>query len=287
MIPLIIPTLPGHEDDVLHNPQTAQSDSESAQRKLPINRAKYLSGTYGSVEPRRFYLSRLNDIEEYEDGSRKRKLATFIEKRQPQQTADALDHDQDYIMAEGDRAPELARAENTEMSAGQPLRKKPTSAARRGKEATLLRSTETSEPENDLGLALQKFAAEQFRGLQEDHSFKSQLLRNLDHPLRDQVSNAHDRGEDKMDTTEEEGYVEEIYIRHSNFKLSSSMDTFADGGKGVGYLVINEEDQPFWEDCALDGIQKDWDSDQDWDSEQDDENGMRQRPLLALCKGKC
>lgn len=277
LIPRILPTLPGHEDDVLHKTQNEEAPSNAACTTPPPAEEGRHNDTNGPIEPRRFCLSQSRNFNRPPERPLKRKLAVFVETRQPRDALNGAVQSNGEATNQGNDATEMKEDEIMELSAGQPPRKKPTLAARLRKEEKLPGYVEKQGPIDQLGDTLQAYAAEQYEDDREHPSFKNPVPETLVPPQQEDPD-AHINDEDEMDIFEEEGYIEDIYIRHPNANLSSSIDTCAMSKNGVGYLVINKEDEPFWEAC---GAEDDWESDQDWDSEQDDENGRPGRPLIA------
>lgn len=71
-----------------------------------------------------------------------------------------------------------------------------------------------------------------------------------------------------MDTSDEEDYVYDTYVRTKEPVMLPSMDKDDAAHDKIGYLVITEQDQPFWETYF-----EDEDSEKEFESDDEDENG--------------
>lgn len=71
-----------------------------------------------------------------------------------------------------------------------------------------------------------------------------------------------------MDTTDDDDYVYDIYIRATQSSKVIKSDTTDPSSASIGYLIITEHDVPIWETY----LEED-EEENDWDSEDEDENG--------------
>ena len=283
LIPLIIPTLPGHEDDVFHDTLPVHVSNDVAGRPNLPEGEEAQKRSLPPVQPRRFFFSKQNILSGSHTGSGKRKrddLAVFVEKVQPRPKDASSSGFQPYYASQNSTVSRIGQEEDANMSDSPPPHKKPSTSAR-------IRTPRSQIKEPDLGLeqALQQYAAEEHekhtRGALGLAHLQPELARRKDGLISTKSSEGEI--EDQMDDSEDGEYVYDTYMRHEAAKLSSTMDTYRAAGKGIGYLVINKEDEPFWEAYADDEAS----SDNEWDSEQDDENGTIWKSLQGLEQIQC
>lgn len=242
LMPRIIPTLPGREDEPLDVQKTSRTRRPDG---LAVDKAEL---GFSTQQPRRFFLSKPRGVVQSQDANKKRKTAeyaVFVENQKPAKTLD-----RPYNANEGPRQrDELGHGDLEMIDAPQ---RRP-GASSRSRCASHTPNLEASDgPDQATINAILQYAAEEHR------------LNGANHD--DSPHHVYD--DDKMDESEID-YVYDTFVRHESTKLSSTMDTTAASGEGIGYLVIDEEDREYWEGFGED----DDESEQDWDSEQDDENG--------------
>lgn len=71
-----------------------------------------------------------------------------------------------------------------------------------------------------------------------------------------------------MDMSDEEDYVYDTYVRTKEPVVPAAVDSADPASVQIGYIVITEEEQPYWETYFEDD-----DTDKEWDTDEEDENG--------------